>query len=103
LSALAAVGELAFREPVVVTSTGIVIDGYARLKLAQLHRRENLLCLEYELSEEEALRWLIQRHRPAEGLSAFNRAILALDLEPSLEETACATKNGTPIFLWAPK
>jgi hypothetical protein len=36
-------------------------DGYARLKLAQLRRRETLLCLEYELSAEEALRWLIKQ------------------------------------------
>jgi hypothetical protein len=36
-------------------------DGYARLKLAQLRRRETLLCLEYELSAEDALRWLIKQ------------------------------------------
>jgi hypothetical protein len=41
-----------------------------------------------KLSEEEAVRWLIQCHLPSKGLSAFNRALLALDLEPALQKTA---------------
>ena len=93
LSALVAIGELAFREPIVVTSNGLIVDGYARFELAQRQRRETVLCLEYELSEEEALRWLLQRHRPSQGLSAFNRALLALDLEPSLQERARANQQ----------
>ena len=52
-----------------------------------------MLCLEYELSEEEALHWLLQCHRPSEGHSAFNRALLALDLEPFLKETARANQQ----------
>src|SRR5271167_2381241 len=88
LSELAAIGELAFCEPIVTTSKGLIVDGYARFELAQRERRETLPCLEYELSEEEALRWLLYRHRPSQGQSAFNRALLALDLEPSLKETA---------------
>ena len=86
--ALASIGELAFCEPIAITSKGIIVDGYARFELARRERRETLLCLEYELSEEEALRWLLYRHRPSQGQSAFNRALLALDLEPSLKETA---------------
>jgi len=93
LSALAAVGEIAFREPIVISRDGTIIDGYARFELARRQRRETVLCLEYELSEEEALRWLIQRHRPSQGLNAFNRALLALDLEPSLKETARANQQ----------
>jgi len=88
LSALSALGEHSFREPIVITSNRLIVDGYARFELAQRQRRETVLCLEYELSEEDALHWLIQRHRPSQGQSAFNRALLALDLEPSLQETA---------------
>lgn len=93
LSALSALGELAFRDPMVITSNGLIVDGYARFELAQRQGRATVLCLEYELSEEEALRWLIQRHRPSKGLSAFNRAVLALDLEPALHETARANQQ----------
>ena len=93
LSALAALGEIAFREPIVITANGQIVDGYARFELAQRQRRETVLCLEYDLSEEEALRWLIQRHRPSKSLSAVNRTLLALDLEPSLQETARANQQ----------
>jgi hypothetical protein len=88
LSALAALGNLAFREPIVVTSSQTIIDGYARFQLAQQQGRDTLPCLEYDLSEEDALRWLIQIHRPSWGLNSFGRILLALDLEPLLQEKA---------------
>ena len=93
LFALASIGQLAFSEPIVITSKGLIVDGYARFELARRKQRETLLCLEYELSEEEALRWLLHRHRPSQGQSAFHRALLALDLEPSLKETARANQQ----------
>ncbi len=88
LSALAALGSLAFREPIAVTRDLTIIDGYARFQLAQRQGRETLFCLEYDLTEEEALRWLIQSHRPAWGLNAFGRVLLVLDLEPFLQGKA---------------
>jgi hypothetical protein len=89
-SALAALGSLAFREPIVVTRNLTIVDGYARFQLVQHQKRETLLCLEYDLTEEEALRWLIQSHRPSWGLNAFSRVLLVLDLEPFLQERALA-------------
>ena len=93
LSELIELGSLAFLQPIVISRVGIVVDGYARWELARRKSRETILCLEYDLTEEEALRWLIQRHRPSHGLSKFNRALLALDLEPSLQETARANQR----------
>src|ERR1035438_2328893 len=93
LSALAARGDLAFREPIVVTRNGFIIDGYARWELARRQGRHTILCLEYELSEEDALRWLIQSHRPSRGFSGYCRSLLALDLEPSLQEAAHPTSQ----------
>jgi len=93
LSALAALGSLAFREPIVVTRNGTIIDGHARFQLAQRQGRETLSCLEYDLTEEEALRWLIQSHRPSWGLNAFSRVLLVLDLEPFLQERARANQR----------
>lgn len=93
LSALAALGSLAFREPIVVTRNLTIIDGYARVQLALRQGRETLSCLEYDLSEEEALRWLIQSHRPSWGLNAFSRVLLVLDLEPFLHERARANQR----------
>jgi hypothetical protein len=93
LSALAALGSLAFREPIVITRNLTIIDGNARFQLAQLQKRETLQCLEYDLTEEEALRWLIQSHRPSWGLNAFSRVLLVLELEPFLQERARANQR----------
>jgi hypothetical protein len=88
LSNLIAIGDLAFREPIVITRDHKIIDGYARWELARRQNRKAILCLEYDLTEEEALRWLIQRHRSRRGLSAFTRVLLALELEPCLQGQA---------------
>ncbi len=88
LSILTDLGRTAFREPIVITQGGMIVDGYARCELARLQGRQNILCLEYDLTEEEALRWLIQSHRPKRGLNAFCRTLLALDLAPILQEAA---------------
>lgn len=93
LSALAALGRLAFREPIVITRKGMIVDGYARWELARRQGRQAILCLEYDLTEEETLRWLIQSHRPSRGLNAFCRIVLALDLEPFLQEQAQANQR----------
>jgi hypothetical protein len=88
LSALRESGELAFLEPLTITCERTIIDGYARWELARQAGRPSLLCIQYELSEAEALQWLLQRHGRSNGLNAFTRIILALDLEPPLTEKA---------------
>lgn len=93
LSVLAERGDLAFREPLVITKDRTIVDGYARLELARLVARQTLPCIEYELTEAEALRLLLQRHHRSNGLNAFNRVLLALDLEPSLREKALSNQR----------
>jgi hypothetical protein len=93
LSSLAGLGRLAFREPIVITPDGIIIDGYARWELAGRQGRQTILCLEYDLTDEEALRWLIQSHRPSRGLNSYSRVLLALDLEACLQERARANQQ----------
>jgi hypothetical protein len=94
LSTLIARGDVAFRDPIVITRDRKVIDGYARLELARQQGRMTILCLEYDLTEEESLRWLIHSHLPSWGLSAYVRILLALDIEPSLKERAPANQAG---------
>jgi len=88
LSALAERGDLAFREPLVITRDHTIVDGYARWELARLQGRATLPCIEYELTESEALHWLLQRHRRSDGLNAITRILLALDLEAGFKEKA---------------
>jgi len=95
LSTLFSIENLAFRDPIMITRLGTIIDGYARFEVAKKHGRETLCCIECDLSEEDALRWLIQRHGSSRGLNAFNRILLALDLETILQETSrCNQQHG---------
>jgi transcriptional regulator with XRE-family HTH domain len=88
LNALLEMGEDAFLFPLIVTSDGIVIDGYARLEVARLQGRTIVECVEYDISEEEALRRLLLCHRPSPGLVPFSRIVMARDLAKSLREKA---------------
>jgi hypothetical protein len=93
LAALTGAGNETFQFPILVTRTGVIIDGYARWELARQQGQETIACLEYDLSDEEALRWLIQMHSPSKALNSFCRSLLALDLEPSLQESARANQR----------
>lgn len=88
LSALAKRGDLAFREPLAITRENIILDGYARWTLAASQQRQMLPCIEYPLSENEALHWILQVHRRSPGLIDFARILLALELEPVLQDRA---------------
>ncbi len=93
LAALAELGDLAFREPLLITGDRTIIDGYARWELARWRGRGTLPCMEYELAEEEALRWLLLRHHRSNGLNAFCRIRLALDLESYFKERALSNQR----------
>lgn len=93
MSALAERGDLAFREPLVITRDGTILDGYARWQLAELQGRSTLPCIEYKLTEAEALHWILQSHRRSNGLNDFIRILLALELEPGFKEKARANQR----------
>lgn len=88
LSALAQQGERAFFEPLVITRDRTILDGYDRWELAQLQERASLPCIVFDLSESEALQWLLQKHRRSSGLNDFSRILLAFELEPWFRENA---------------
>jgi hypothetical protein len=71
-----------------ITRDRTILDGYARLELARRRGRETLLCIAYELTESEALNWLLQKHLRSNGLNDFTRILLALELEPWFKEKA---------------
>ena len=88
LNVLLELGEDAFLVPLLVTSNGYVIDGYARLEVARLQGRATVECVEYDISEEEALRRLLLCHGPSPGLPPFTRIAMARGLTKSLKEKA---------------
>ena len=88
LSALAEREDVIWHEPLTITRGRTIIDGYCRWELARRRGRTTITFIEYDLSEEEALRWLLHKHRRVKGINAFCRILLALDLEPWLQEKA---------------
>src|SRR5277367_7128283 len=82
LSRLSEPGTTFPSDPLQITRDRTILDGYARWELARQLALPTVDCLEYELSEEEALLWLIQKHQRSDGLNAFCRTLLALELEP---------------------
>ena len=78
LSALIERGDTAFQEPLLITRECIVVDGYDRWELAKRQGRPTLPCFEYDLSEQEALVWLLQKLRPSRGVNNFCRILLEI-------------------------
>jgi len=84
-------GDAVFDEPLLVSNTGTILDGYSRWTLARQQGRSHILCVEYAFTtEDEAFRFLIQRqlarHDP---LNAFSRVALALELETQTKSRLC--------------
>jgi hypothetical protein len=84
LFAMAESGEAVFREPILVTQGGIILDGHARWVLAQQQRRETIECIEHTFrTEVDELQFLLLRHTSHAGsLTPFSRIVLARDLMP---------------------
>ena len=69
------------REPLLVTTNGTILDGHLRWQVALVQHRSSLPCLEYDLTDEEALEFVVERHRTSSHLNDFCRIVLALPLE----------------------
>jgi hypothetical protein len=83
------------REPLVTTSEGTILDGHARWRVALDRQQPSLPCLEYDVTEEEALQIVIQQHRAAAGLNDFCRIVMALKLEPFFNERTPRSRPAT--------
>jgi len=90
---LADLGDLAFTQPLIITRERFLVDGYGCWELARRQKRPTLPCIEYDLDEREALRWLIQTQRRRYTLNDFIRIELALDLEPRFKEAALTNRQ----------
>jgi hypothetical protein len=75
-------------EPILITTNGTILAGFGRWRLALFERRQEVHCIEYQLSEEESLQFILQHHKPRRGWNAFVRIRLALTLEPDLQQRA---------------
>ena len=74
--------------PILITTSGTILAGIGGWQSAVHDGRHEINCIEYPLSEEEALQFIISHHQPQPGWNAFVRTCLALKLEPYFRERA---------------
>ena len=75
-------------EPILITTNGTILAGIARWRSAVRDGRPEINCIEYPLSEDEALEFIVRHHQPERGWNTFVRIRLALKLEPYFQRRA---------------
>jgi hypothetical protein len=75
-------------EPTLITTNGTILAGFGRWRLALFDDRHEINCIEYSLSEEEALQFIISHHQPQSGWNKYIRICLTLKLEPYFQQRA---------------
>ena len=93
LSSIKRLGESAFKDPLLVTRQGVIIDGYARKEYADSLGISTLLCVELDVSEEEALRVILNKHRRSAGWNDYNRIRMASRLKEVVRRRARANQQ----------
>ena len=75
-------------DPILITTNGTILAGFGRWRSAVFEGKNEIKCIEYPLSEDESLQFIIRHHQPERGWNAFTRIRLALKLEPYLQQKA---------------
>ena len=75
-------------EPMLITTNGTIVAGFGRWRAAVFEGRHEINCIEYPLSEDESLQFMLAHHQTQCGWNAFVRILLALTLEPNLQQRA---------------
>jgi len=75
-------------EPILITTNGTILAGFGYWRLAVSESRREIRCIEYPLSEHDALQFILAHHQTRRGWNAFVRIGLALSLEPYFQQQA---------------
>jgi hypothetical protein len=76
------------REPVLITTFGTIISGFATWNTAISNGSAAVDCIEYSVTDVEAIEFILSRHKSRQGWNDFVRIRLALELEPMLQKRA---------------
>jgi hypothetical protein len=82
LSAAIAQRDYSIEDPLTITQDGFILAGYARWDLARRNGEKALRCLQLDLTNEDALLWIVRRHQRSATMNDFSRILVALELEP---------------------
>jgi hypothetical protein len=77
-------------QPVLVTHNRMILAGFGRWRMAVSRRVATIECLEYTLTDEEALQFMLSLQKRRNHWSPFIRIRLALKLEEALQQRALA-------------
>ena len=75
-------------EPILITTNGTILGAFGRWRLAVFEGRREIQCIEYPISEDESLKFILTHHQARPGWTAFVRVCLALTLEFGLQQRA---------------
>ena len=59
-------------EPLLTTKDGAILDGRVRWQVAMERHQPSVSGIEYDLTEQEAIRFLLARHDRSEGLTRIS-------------------------------
>jgi hypothetical protein len=75
-------------QPVLVTQNGVILAGFGRWRMAVSRQVPTIECLEYTLSDEDALQFMLSLQKRRSHWNPFIRIRLALKLEGVLRQRA---------------
>jgi hypothetical protein len=80
-------------DPITISRDRYILAGQAQWMLTQQRTESRIDCLQLDVSESDALLWLIERHKRSSSLNDFSRILLALELEPLFRERAASNRS----------
>lgn len=80
--------QMSTEEPIFVTQTGLILSGFGRWRFAASRRLKQIECVEYSLTDENALHFMLSLQRRRNAWNPFVRIRLALQLEKTLQQRA---------------
>jgi hypothetical protein len=75
-------------EPILVTTNGTILAGFTRWQLAIFEGWHEIDCIEYRVSDQDCLHFILNHHQTRRGWNAFVRICVALALKPFLQQRA---------------
>lgn len=76
------------RVPILISRNRVILAGFGVWRSALVDGRTEIPCIEYQLDEDESLRFILGHHQPRRGWNDFVRIRLALGLKSSLQQKA---------------
>ncbi len=80
--------QMSAQEPIFVTQDGLILAGFGLWRLAVSEEIPHIECVEYRLSDENALQFMLKLQQRHTAWNPFVRIRLALKLEGALQQQA---------------